>query len=787
MITRVAECSVANLERSASPSMGTLSRKLRALLRASVFVGLALPGLAQAQADTAPPEAAGDQAAAGNDIIVTAQRRAERLEDVPAAISVIQGEALENAGVTNIHNLGAVVAGAQINFAGGFTQPAIRGVSTLTNGNFVENNVAIYVDGYYEPSPLVINADLPNISSIEVLKGPQGTLYGRNATGGAILINTLAPSKVYTARGELTYARFNDKRASAYVSGPLSDWARFSVAGYYRKSDSYMRMGDPAVVGGQLDIPAAPIEQAAVRTKLQLDLTSNLTATLAYNFVHIDDPRTLLFTPRGHVAPSVAAPPLRAVGDYNASYNQFLDAPNTAHQGTLTLAWKTGIGTLSSYTGYGTSHQQSHFDTNGTYAPGNFFFASNFRQKTFQQSVDYAIDAISNVDLVVGGMYYHDWLGNPGSEPSTTVSLSSGPTLTPLSYGFGWQKTTAWAGYADATWHATDKLSINIGGRYSHDEKENFATSQTPSGTLLSGSPWQAKASWSRFTPRATLRYEIMPRTNIYASYTQGYRSGMFPSNPPSTKADAWLPVRPERITAYEIGLKTAQRNFRFDIAAFYYDYRDLQVATNVLSAACATAGPGCTQIVTVFANAPKATIYGMDAQLQVTPIENLDLRAGIALLHARYDDLQNVTGTGVNAADTLNVTQFQDWSGRQMARAPSVSGNAGFDYRIPNGDGGLSFGANLNFSSGFAVNNASLYGPLAGSRANEQRFRQDSYVMVNGQVTWTDPSGRYHITAFGKNLTNAKVWLTKSGNTSGDYGTLADPITYGVRAGFKF
>lgn len=752
-----------------------------ALVLGSASLALLSPSAAWAQPVT--PEQDSDSV---DEIIVTAQRRAEALEDVPAAVTVVQGETLENAGVVNFHNLGNVVPGAQINFAGGFTQPAIRGVSTLTNGNFVENNVAVYVDGFYEPQPLLLNADLPNISSIEVLKGPQGTLYGRNATGGAILVNTLAPSDVLTGQAEITYGRFDDKRASAYVSGPLADSIRIGVGAYYRQTDSYLRLVSPTVVDETIG-PAAPIRQAAIRAKLEIDLTDDLTATLGYNYVHINDPRTLIFTPRAHIAPAVAAPPLRATGDRRASYNFDTTAPNSQHQGTLKLEWNTGPGTLTSYTGYAYSRQKSAFDNDGTYAH-TLTFQTNFKQETFQQAIDYAIDALDGVDLIVGGMYYYDTLGNPSGEFGTAIL--AGPDRTPLFFGFSRQRTEAWAIYADATWQATGALSINVGARYSDDSKENFAVNRLPDGTIINFGPWQAEDSWSKFTPRATIRYELAPRTNIYASWSKGFRGGTFPSDPPNTATDVWTSIEPETITAYEVGFKTARANLQFDAAAFYYDYRNLHVATNVLSSACQNlpaGSPPCNLIVTVFQNAPKAEIYGMDAQISATPIENLNLRAGVSLLHARYKELTNITGTGLNPVTNTNVSQQQDWSGQQMARAPDWSGNVGFDYNIPMGDGGLLIAGNASFTDSYVVNNASLFGPLAGARANKQRYRQDSYVLLSANITWTEPSGHFYIGVFGRNLTNTKHRLSNTGNTSGDYYTIAEPLTYGVKTGFNF
>jgi iron complex outermembrane recepter protein len=155
-------------------------------------------------------------------IIVTAQRRSEALEDVPMTVNVLSQETLANAGVTSVRDLSAVTTGYQLANAGSVPQPSVRGVTSLINGAY-ENNVAVYIDGLYQTVPAAINIDLPNIANVQVLKGPQGTLYGRNATGGAILVETISAGDSWIGQAELTYARFDDKRASGYVAGPLSD------------------------------------------------------------------------------------------------------------------------------------------------------------------------------------------------------------------------------------------------------------------------------------------------------------------------------------------------------------------------------------------------------------------------------------------------------------------------------------------------------------------------------------------------------------------------------------
>ena len=754
-------------------------RSITALSSGIAFCALIASGASHAQ-DAQPTSDEQASASTGNEIVVTAQRREEALEDVPMAITAVSGELLENAGVTSFQDLGAVTAGAQVNFAGAFTQPSVRGVTTLTNGTTVENNIAVYVDGFYEPNPLVTNIDLPNLASIQVLKGPQGTLYGRNATGGAILINTLQPSDILTGRWEISYGRFNDKRASAYVSGPVSNSVRFGLAGYYRQSDSYIKLIS-RTVPGEFAGPAAPIRQASVRGKLEVDLAENLTATLGYNFVHVDDPRANLYStfelrPATIGGQPFPGPPISITEPGTAATNLPTRGPTEAHQGTLKLAWDLGIGTLTSYTGYSKSVSDYNYDTDGTYLD---LSSSKFiqTQKTFQQAIDLSVNAIGSVDLLVGAMYYRD---NSGTDLS---SFGSGGNLNFMN--FTDQTTGALAVYADGTIHLTDALSITAGGRYSWEKKKIDFVSVNASGSTRLG-PLSPEDSWSSFTPRASIRYEIAPRTNIYASYTQGFRSGAFASSPPSL-ASEYRAVEPEQIKAYEVGFKTANSLFRFDIAAFYYDYTNLHVSSNIRSPLCAPLPAQCGTNLTLFQNAPKAEIYGGEAQISASPLPNLNVRAGISYLHARYGEFTNATGVGFNPATNTNVpNQTQDWSNQQMTRAPSYSGNVGFDYTMPVGEAKLMIAANANFTDDYVINNPSVYGPLAGSLANIQRYRQDGYVLVNASATYTFPSGLY-VGVYGRNLTDHRYFITLTGGSNGNYGSLAEPRTYGAKVGFRY
>jgi iron complex outermembrane recepter protein len=798
-----------------------------------------------------------------NTIIVTAQRRAEAVEDVPMSVAVIPQDTLTNIGVNSVRDLQNVTSGFLVNNSGSYPQPSIRGVTTINAGAY-ENNVALFVDGLYQYTAQVLNMDLPNVESIQVLKGPQGTLYGRNATGGAILVDTIDPGNTMRGNLEASYGNNNDRRARGYVAGPLSDRIGFSLAGTIRQTDGYYKKASITTPGVFESNHYLALKQQAIRAKLKFAVTDDFTATLAYNYTRASDPRGVFFTPTENVAtPYTGANATRPKGLGEVAGDAFaLDLKQ--HEGSLRLDWDTGPGKLRSVTGYTAAHLATTFDADGSYSPSGYS-DSLINDKVWQEALDYTVTAIPNVDLIVGGTYYNIKTSYDPNRANVAYAPPSGSLAgTPLSaYNrvqeiFFWRKKEAWAAFIDGTFHVNDRLSINVGGRYSKEtqdvsaKKDFFCTTPAP-GTCAGGitlgkitsTPYDNipgngipdainGSTYSKFTPRASIRYEIAPRTNIYASYSKGFRAGEWNSVPPSdTNLALWKTngqIGQETVDAFEVGMKAAGRRFHADIAAFYYDYKDLQVSYTVFT--------GTPPVAVVSLQAvPKAKIYGLDANFDYEIIDNLTIRAGGTWLHARYGDNAVFVGTSVtpppaNAvcapvggtigcntnSDPLKTflnasSTAMDISGMQMVRAPDFSGFVGFDYLIPHGDGGFRFAANLKYTSSYVVTNPSIWGgepaaayfarlaldpkalpnnnlKLAGTpyadRSNDQRARQSGYALVNASVTWTDPTGHQYIRIWGNNLSNVKYKVHYNPSSS-TYSPIGEPLTYGGTIGYKF
>lgn len=766
----------------------------------SSLAGLVWAGPALAQTTDGADDA--------NVIIVTAQRRSEALENVPMSVEIISSETMATAGVTSLRDIANVATGVTLNQGGAYPQPTIRGVTTVINGTF-ENNVAVYVDGLYQPSAQAINIDLPNVASVQVLKGPQGTLYGRNATGGAILLNTILPGDRLEGKGELTYARFDDRRASGYVAGPVAEGVGLSVAGYLRRSDGYMNLMS-RTTPGKTKGNAAPLKQDAVRVKLAADLSDSFRAILGYNYTRVSDGRGNMFSAFENVPP-VLVPAYdrmpRKLGQ--AAWDIDTTVETKQHEGSLTLELGTGIGTFKSITGLADLSATTSFDFDGSYLNGNWS-TSLIKQKTFQQALDLAVDSVEGLDLIVGGSYFRDKLRIAGGTPFYGFFVSTNPGLTevPLSSytelfrAFFNQKKEAWAIYADATVNATDRLSINLGGRYSR-EKQDVAGRQNSAfcGFGLCRAPTVTGDTFSKFTPRASVRYELGARTNVYATYSKGFRSGSYNSTLPVNPAD-WKPARQEVIDSFEIGYKTAGSTFRFEAAAFHYDYKNLQVSATITG----TAGNAITTIT----NAPSAKIKGLEASFEWEPVKNLTIRGGATYLHAQFGKGFFLDTVGVNAAQVglntnsdprktyRNVAQLQNLSGLQMSRAPDFAGNLGVDYLVPNGEGGVRIAANARYTTSYVVTNPAVWcdrtapngaicAGIPADQQRKQRFREGAYVLLNASLTWTDPTDSYYLRVWGTNLTDHRYRLHYTGNANwGTYSPMAEPRTYGLTLGYR-
>lgn len=703
-----------------------------------------------------------------DEIIVTAQRRAERLEEVPLSVTAISGEGLAAAGVTKFEDIGNVSPSTRIGRVGIYAQPSIRGISSSTVSTGQENNVALYIDGFYQPDPTALSNDFANVSSVQILKGPQGTLYGRNATGGAILIETFEPSdSEVIANATLTFGNRSDVRARSFIGVPIREGISFGVSAYLRDNRGYIR----DVAG----FDAAPFHSHDLRAKLKLEPVSGLSMTLGYNNTFLNDARGIAYSPYADVylsgLPIPPIGPLRTDQRDTVALNAKPINRIMQQEGTLKLVWTGDFGRLSSHTSYQSQRSENVIDFDGTKV--DFIRStSKPRRKTFTQSADFAFSPVDKVDVTVGGLYFNNRAQNPNGAAIILGSLST-VQVTRLN-------TEAFAAFADVTLQVGERLFLNAGARYSHEQKTVAArySFRAAGGASVIAPP--TSATFSDITPRASIRYEIADRTNLYASFSQGFKSGTFNTTGNST-AGLVTPVRPEKVDAFEIGAKTARGRFHAELAAWHYDYSDLQVSSLQTIDGLPT---------TFLGNAATAEIYGAELAVRAAVTDAFNIRFGGAYTHARYKSFPAasvqlvvpVIAGGVVVGTRNLGGQAQDFSGRRLARAPDWTGSVGGDYTISTDSGDLVLAGNLFYSSKYNPTE-----PVVDPATGIPRFEQGAYFLGSVSVDYHLPGDKFTIGAYAENVGNTRFKIQDGANGQGSYAIYNEPRSYGIRFGARF
>ncbi len=753
----------------------------------SIFGLIGLAGLAPApvfaqnaapQTTTANPSP--DNAPNG-EIVVTAQRRAEKQVDVPITITALSNQKLTDAGVQQLADISKLTPSLRFDNASGFFQPTIRGVGTPVTTSGGGSNVGIYIDGFYSPNPLAADFQLAKVQSVDVLKGPQGTLFGHNTTGGAIQVTTTDPSTTTDLEGKISYGRFNEIRQQAYASFGLAQNVAFDIEGSHSSGDGYLtNISDGRRVGDWHDW--------SVRTGLKFWLGSNVSVLLRYQHSSINDPNPALtasyFNPSfGGGQPFFAAP-----GQYTYSPNQvalgstpgddlFITMKSDVYQGTIKA--DLGFADLTSYSQYRkeTVNQNISLDYAGT---ATFDLGLPNHNSTWSQEFLLTSKKGSKLQWTAGLFGF----GNVDTY-LTFADVSGGvPISPPARIGGSSTNTQSFAAFVDATYELTPRLFLTAGARYSHDEvidayfnSATFPANVTHDPSI--GFPVPSIRS-NHVTPRAVIRFKPDDRSSLYASFTEGYKASIIDvggscqdsssnfGNPPFT----CNPIKPEKIDSYEVGYKFDNRRFSFDLSAFYYNYRDLQVSVYLNSTA-------------YILNAATSHIYGLDGQFTGKLTNNLELDAAGAWTHARFVRFNNapdyvscpslIGAAACGAGGISFLVPGNTLANSTMERTPEFSGDVMLRYTHELANGKLALSSGLNYTS-------KVYFGYAGNQ-----FPQSGYATVDARAQWTDPTNRYTVAVYGVNLTNKRYMTEVQASNFGIGANWNKPVTYGVEFGAKF
>lgn len=700
-----------------------------------------------------------------SELMVTAEKRTELEVNVPVSVSSFSGERLQKANIVSDLQLESVTPGVRIDQYGVFVIPTIRGVGTNTLGQGL-SPVSIYLDGVYQMDVFGQLFDFPNVSQIQVLKGPQGTLFGRNTEAGAILVTTLDPTNHFDFRALGDVGSYGDRKANIYISGPLvGDVLSANLDVYARHSDGYLHnVFTGSNTDGQvnnIDVMGKllwkPTDKVSILAKLSY---WNDTDQSANNYVAAVDTATGLgFATGNYVVPKPGQPPVCVA---TAPYSTCSFEPPQEHviswQGLLKGTFDFGWATLTSYSSFSDDHDTNLVEQDST----NYNLATyhwHVREQTIQQEFDLNGRIPGKVDWVVGAYFAQDRTFDPslniGCVPLTATCLSTGASIA---------KDTDYAGFGDATVQVVHNLFIDLGVRYSVEPKstQNLSLPQyvVPGEIFITAFPGVLfRNTFTSTTPKASIRYQLGRNTNIYYTYSVGFKSGTF-----NTSGFGPTAVKPETLYSHEVGFKTQTGRFHLDVAGYYYNYDDLQFQNSV----------NVNGVVKpVLSSAGNALIYGAEFSLQYALSDEFSLDAGVNLNRARYTSFNHAiilypcsaANIALYAAKGVAICggkvdngEYQNSnvnvSGDQMIRAPAWTLSFGPDYRKRTSVGVFELAANLYASARV------FFQP-----DDNPLFSTGPFATLDLNASWS-PNEHYKLTLWGTNVTNTKYLDTSSPDT---------------------
>ena len=747
------------------------------------------------------------------EVVVTAQRRTENLQNVPVTVTAMSASQLQARGVTGTQALQTTVPGLNNNQVAGNFMPYIRGVGSNQTGSGNESSVAVYIDGQYMGAKPGNIMDLGAIERVEVLKGPQGTLFGRNATGGALSITTLTPPKEFQARAEASYSRFAEKRVVFYGGGPITDTLAASLSYTGKWNHGYTH----DVVR---NVNGAPVENQTGMVKLQWTPTDQLSVTLSGQVNFLADPTYYAAHTQAGTISSAEAAGFFTTHAQNTTSTSFQAFSETRQKrALLNISYDFGKAEFVSITGYLGTTTHTGFDLDMS-PRGITHLLTDQNGDQFSQEFHLRSNTDGPLTWITGAYYIFLREGYAALPHGQTTQVNVPFPVRPadllvtgasVTGGNSMILTTSYSAFAQGTYAFNDTTRLTAGLRFTRDLKSmrgrsyrlTAAPGNAANSVPLNGDTFYlandglifidnttataaVKTTWKKPTWRLALDHDFTDDIMGYASYSRGFKSGSYAPLPVS---NAQPVVNPEQIDAYEVGLKTEwfDRRVRVNVSAYYYDYKDIQVAL-VTSAG-----------VSVVQNAAAARIYGFDFDGEVILAPGLTAHGGFNLINSKYKDYQNsqlllpkIVAGACPALRTVSVAEARaiaggtpvggncnyilNASGLDVLSAPRNTFSLGLDYDIPLGnDSRLLLTGNAYHNSGYDVSPGGFFTHIP------------AYETISASATWFAPDDRYFVRVWGDNLTNDIHPVGRLPLAFVFQEVDSKPRTYGVTIGFKF
>ena len=690
------------------------------------------------------------------DIVVTAQRRSENLQNVPITINAATGADLVARGVDSTSQLSVLSPGVQVNETAGSFQPSIRGIGT--SSTVAENPVALYIDGVYIPQQRDGVKELEDVELISILKGPQGTLFGRNATAGVVQITTKAPSFDFGGRVRAEIDNYATVRTGGYVTGGLTDAIAASLsASYVTQGNGYGKNYTTGRDTYKID------HDFSVRGKLLFKIGAKTKITLSGDYSD-SSKRTAHLIPLPGTqlgfANVYATNPLKSVFDTYEGTNSFTKVKGGG--GSQIIDHDGGSVRVQSITAYRDIKSNYLFNAIPTPTTLQVVDSPDSPSRSFSQEFQVSSNRPGPLSWIFG-LYYFNY--DNGARPilrnlgGFVVNPANGIVQTQT---FAIENTESVAPFGEFTWEFLPDTKLTGGLRYTYENRElrdARVVALNASSATVATTSYGGSLSYSQPTYRIGLNHRFADHLLAYVTYNTGFKSGGFNSVSPATPA-----YQPEKLKAYEVGLKSEvfDRRLRLNASGFYYDYTNLQVIQFVNS----------IQTVT---NGPKAEIYGLDVDVEASLSTGLRLSGGFELKHSTFTSYPNAVIGALRAGGVGATLTPGDATGNRLPQAQNFSGTLALDYHRPLSRGSLDFNATANYNGDFYFQ-------------ADNAVRQAPYTLVNVSLAYNLPGDRVSLRVWGKNLADEKFKTAVIETPVGILGVYTNPpLTFGGGVAVKF
>lgn len=707
------------------------------------------------------------------EVMVTAQKRAESMQDVPIAISAFTADTMQDMGIMSSQDMQLAVPGLVFPSLGNLGQVYLRGVGTRFTLNGLDPSVATYVGERYVPrgSGAIFSLG-PDVERVEVLKGPQGVLFGRNATGGAIRVIKKDVVDQLEGSAKVGIGNFGFYEAAGTVNVPLTDNMAVRLSGQLESRDGFRKnlaAGQSTFLG---PIPSRhdELDRMQLNGHLRWDVTERLEANLFIDYWEQNELNGSTYS---------LGPPELNRGILFGGILEGLDHENTSTDAVqpnegdqvgaeLNLRYSFQNFDLVSITTFADFSMQWNSEGDGSSAQIFDPSSAYDESETWSQELRLESTGAGPLTWTLGAFYYDD-----SHSQEFIFWTADFPVLNGASQGAQTVDTTSWAAFGHLKYEMSDRLAVTAGVRYSYDERKAVMVEtvspladRTLAAPIL---PFNFEGDWDEVTPQVTLEYNF-DSTMLYATYARGYKSGGVNYPIYSTPEG----IEPEVLDMYELGLKGdyLDSTLRLNASVFYYDYVDLQVQR-----------PAATGAGTTIENAADAEIFGLDLEATWLATDALTLRTGLNILDSEYKDYTAIAqfsnafldGSLGSANPTPGGQGVQiDASGESLLKAPDLSFfiTANYDFYVAGGTMPVSLTYSYKDDAIFDFPADPVWG---------EYLVQDAYGLVSARISFVPSDERWTIGLWGRNLTDEEYFNELAANAQGMRGGPGDPRTYGI------